>query len=89
MSNNMKQSTGIEMNFLQSWEGWDSVDTFCMQFYQCKLKKHIAERLSLDSEKSYYVAIDCEFSKVTVYGYEEEDGDGELASFNFVCLMDV
>ena len=80
---------GIEMNFLQSWERWDTVDTFGMQFYPCKLKKHVAERLSLDSWKNYCVAIDCEHSKVTVYGYEEEDGEGELASFNFVCLMDM
>ncbi len=64
-------STGFEKNFVESWEGWDLLDTTAFIFY----KANLTDALGLPTDKLYDVAIDLD--KLIVEVYDLVDGEGE------------
>ncbi len=64
-------STGFEKAFIESWEGWDLLDTTAFIFY----KANLTDALGLATDIQYDVAIDLD--KLIVEVYDLVDGEGE------------
>lgn len=60
---------GLEMQILESWEGWDEVDVFALQFTGVVLKPEIQEKVGFDVAVVYF---DGNTSKVAFYGEDDE-----------------
>lgn len=60
---------GLEMQILDSWEGWDEVDIFILQFSGVVVKPEIQEKVGFDVS---FVVVDGNSSKVQFYGEGDE-----------------
>lgn len=49
---------GLEFQFCTAWDGWDEVDTFCLQFYDAKLVPAIQKIVGWDVAEC--MTVDCE-----------------------------
>lgn len=59
-------------NFVDSWGGWDEVDTFTDQFYDAKIKNGVFENPPAPQANGMYVlVVDTEHGMVTLYGDTE------------------
>lgn len=56
---------GLEYQFCESWENWDEVDTFALQFYDAKLRPEIARLVGWDVAD--VLTVDCSSSTVSFY----------------------
>lgn len=72
----MQQLTGIEKNFVQSWESWDQLDTFSMIFMNCELQPGVARKVGRDFAD--WVTIDAETSFVQIGWGEDQFAEFEL-----------
>lgn len=43
------QGKGLEFQFCREWSGWDTVDTFCLQFYDVVLLPEVAKKVGRDT----------------------------------------
>jgi hypothetical protein len=61
-------ATGIESAFIESWSGWDEVETMCLAFYDCKIK----DVFGIPTDVTYDVVnLDCNNNTVEVYSIDE------------------
>lgn len=77
-------SKGLEFQFCESWESWDEVDMFCLQFNNVVLKPEIAAVVGRDTVECMCVSAD----KCVVQFFDEK---GELESeykFKAVLVLD-
>lgn len=68
-------TTGLEGSFLESWQGWDELDTGDLFFTAVKVKMHVQAMLGEDFEVQDMALLT---SKSLVEFY---DADGESRSF--------
>lgn len=67
----MSENKGLEFQFCSSWSGWDTVDTFSLQFYDAVLLPEVAALVGYD--KVDVMTVCCETCTVTFF----IDGIGE------------
>jgi len=68
---------GIEFQFVESWDAWDEVETFCLQFYKCALKQSLANIVGFPMAD--IVIVDCEHCVIQVF----ETNESEPIEFKF------
>lgn len=75
------KNTGLEVQFVESWEAWDEVETFCLQFYNCPLKPEVAEQVGFD-----YAAVVVLDANNCVVQFMETD-ESEPVGFKFIAKL--
>lgn len=75
------KNSGLEFQFVESWEAWDEIETFCLQFYNCPLKQDVAEQVGFGHAAIVILsADDC------VVQFMETD-DSEPVEFTFIAKL--
>lgn len=67
----MSEYKGLEMQFCSDWSGWDTLDTFSLQFYDAVLLPHIAEVVG--AEVAEVMTVCGETSTVTFWLGEDNE----------------
>jgi hypothetical protein len=65
---------GVESSFLESWKGWDEIDSFDLQFYKPVYKRGVGipdEVIELAGEESCFAVLSSA-SVVEIYNKEGE-----------------
>lgn len=71
---------GIEYQFCSSWDGWDEVDTFALQFSNAVLLPHVASVVGI--EVAEVMTVDCSTGIISFYL-----ADGSSKDFNFTAVL--
>lgn len=72
---------GFEAAFLESWEGWDQLDTCVFGFYDPIFKPSLREKYCRISDVTFVVF---DFDKMIVEGYD--DGEAPLITLNMALV---
>lgn len=73
-------SKGIEFQFCSSWDSWDEVDTFSLQFYEAVLLPDVALVVGWDTAE--VMTVDCSEGIVSFYL-----ADGSEQSYPFTAKL--
>lgn len=73
---------GIESSFIESWGGWDELETMALMFYEAQFK----EGLDFPTDKHYDVCLDLNKGIIEVYGDNEDGTDSVVILTRKVTL---